>query len=118
MGFKNGPESVQMHARVPPARAYVTGLTVGGLRLICIFHMFGADIQNHKLPSHRPEIWSPGLISCATCTIFRTGSVPGAVGAHRGAPRAEINRRIRVRFYLFMYPKVCSIRRALSRLTR
>ncbi len=39
--------------------------------------------------THPLTIWSPGLTCCATCTIFRTGSVPGAFGARRGPRRAE-----------------------------
>ncbi len=52
------------------------------------------------------SIGSPGLIWCATCTIFRTGSAPGASGAHRG-PRNRI--------YRFIFPKVCPAVRAAMR---
>jgi hypothetical protein len=35
----------------------------------------------------------PGPIGCATCTIFRIGSVPGVSGTHRGPGGPEINRK-------------------------
>ncbi len=35
-----------------------------------------------------PYMWFPGMILCATCVIFRIGSVPGAPGARRWHQRA------------------------------
>ncbi len=42
----------------------------------------------------------------ATCTAFRTGSVPGAPRACRGPRRAENRPKIRGRIYLLFLPKV------------
>ena len=37
--------------------------------------------------------WSPGLILTVTCTIFRTGSVPGSSGARRGPGGPNIDKK-------------------------
>ncbi len=48
-----------------------------------------SDSPNHDGPPHGPQLWSPRLVLYATCTVLRTGSVPGASGARRWPGRAE-----------------------------
>ncbi len=63
----------------------------------------------HKVPTNGTYNWSPGLVFCATCTIFRAGAVPGAPGARRGPQGAENRPKTRGRIHHFILPKVCRI---------
>ncbi len=55
------------------------------------------DPPNHKVPTIGRLIWLPGLIFRATCTIFRTRSVPRASGDCGGPGGPKIGRRSRGR---------------------
>jgi hypothetical protein len=62
---------------------------------------------NHNLPTNWPYIWSTGLICCATCDVFRTGSVPKDSETPRGPRRTEnrtINQDPDLSFYIPLGP--------------
>ncbi len=81
-----------------PSRINLSGLTLR-------FLSFSADSPNHNLPTNGPYIWSPEPILCATCTTFRSGSVPGASGAAVGPEGLKIDRTIWGQICIFILPE-------------
>jgi hypothetical protein len=78
------------------------GQTLRGLKFIIYILSFCGPSPKHKVPTNGTENWSPGLILCATCTIFRA-----APGARRGPQGAKNRPKARGRIYHVILPKVC-----------
>ncbi len=71
---------------------------------ICL--SFSADTQNNNLPAHGPSKLAPGLILCATCTIFETEPFPGP-GPAMGPGGPKIGRQSLTRIDRPIFPKIC-----------
>ncbi len=86
------------------------GLALGGLQVIFYISLpFSADTQDDNLPAHGPYVWSPRVIFGRPELFFKPDPFPGLPGPSV-APKGPVStENIRLRIYVFIFPKVCPV---------